>query len=270
LREGGAEATLRHAAAPRADLGPGPRRVHRQLRARPLPRGNGREHPLTAKLRRTYGPSKSGSNVEEWIIRDFFKDERGGVFVDVGANHYQEGNNSYYLETALDWSGVAVEPQIRFADGYKQSRPRTTFVPLFVSDVGDADATLWVPTRRGNAPTASGSREFAQMYGPVVAQQVKTITMDTLLERLDIRRFDFLSMDIEQFEPQALAGFSITRFAPRLVGIEAHDPVMQQLLEYFSRHGYVLIGKYLDVDDDNFWFAPAGLVRDQSLQERGY
>jgi hypothetical protein len=32
--------------------------------------------------------------------------------------------------------------------------------------------------------------------------------------------------------------------------------VRQQILDYFTRHGYVLIGKYLWVDRENLYFTP--------------
>ena len=69
-----------------------------------------------------------------------------------------------------------------------------------------------------------------------------------------------MSMDIELAEPQALAGFSIRRFNPELVAVEAHLPVRQQILEYFARYNYVLVGRYWRADAHNFWFAPAGKV----------
>lgn len=65
-------------------------------------------------------------------------------------------------------------------------------------------------------------------------------------------------MDIELHEPQALNGFSIDRFRPRLVAIESHAAVRQQILDYFAKHGYVVIGKYLRADTENLWFAPLG------------
>lgn len=220
------------------------------------------EHPLARRLRERYGPTKSSSDYEEWIIRDFFQDKREGIFLDVGANHHQRGNNTYFLETSLGWSGIAVEPLTRFADGYKEFRPKTIFMPLFVSDVSDTDTVLYIPKNNRYQTTSSGHREFVELFGPYDAQNVRTVTIDILLSRLDIRRIDFLNLDIEEHEPQALAGFSIKRFAPQLVGVEAHDPVQQQLLEYFSKNGYVLIGRYLSIDSDNFWFAPAGVVKD--------
>src|SRR6266516_2141344 len=48
--------------------------------------------PLAAK----YGPHHFSRNVEEWLIRDYYDDKRDGVFVDVGANHYRDENNTYF------------------------------------------------------------------------------------------------------------------------------------------------------------------------------
>jgi FkbM family methyltransferase len=206
-------------------------------------------------LAQAYGPSRHSEHVEEWILKDFFKDERDGVFVEVGANHHQRFSNTYYLETVMGWSGVAVEPQIKFASGYRRYRPRTTFVPLFISDVSNQQATLYVTE---NDLVASGVRNFTESFGEVTATPTTTSTLDDVLDRLSITRIDFLSIDIELGEPQALAGFSIARFRPRLVAIEAHPPVRQQILDYFARHAYVSIGRYWQADDENFWFAPLG------------
>ena len=209
----------------------------------------------TQALAQKYGPSHSSQFAEEWILKDFFRDRRGGVFVEVGANHHERFSNTYYLETVLGWSGVAIEPQVKFAAGYREHRPRTTFVPLFISDVSNQQATLYV---NGNDAVASGVKEFTEHWGEVTPTTATTSTLDDVLDRLEIAHVDFLSMDIELAEPQALAGFSINRFAPNLVAVEAHPPIRQQILDYFARNNYVLIGRYWRADAHNFWFAPVG------------
>jgi FkbM family methyltransferase len=206
-------------------------------------------------LAEKYGPSRHSGYVEEWVLKDFFKDRRGGVFVDVGANHYEQGSNTYYLENTMGWSGIAIEPQTKFAAGYREHRPRTTFVPVFVSNVSDRQATLWV---NNVDAVASGVREFTERWGDAIPMTTTTSTLDDVLDRFKISQIDFLTMDIELAEPQALAGFSIGRFKPGLVAIEAHFPIRQQILEYFARNQYVLIGRYWRADAHNFWFAPIG------------
>ena len=37
--------------------------------------------------------------------------------------------------------------------------------------------------------------------------------------------------------------------------------VRQQILDDFHAHDYVLVGKYLRIDTDNYWFAPAAAMK---------
>lgn len=208
-----------------------------------------------AYFKNTYGPDHFTEREEEWMIRDYFQDRRGGVFVDVGANHYRQTSKTYYLETQLGWSGIAIEPQKEFGADYATYRPRTKFFPFFVSDVSNDVARLFVIT--SSSTVASSDQEFVEQFGqPDEVRNVPTITLTDLLDAEGIRSIDFLSMDIELHEPQALKGFDIRRFKPSLVAIEGLLPVRQQILNYFARNGYVLVGKYVWVDRENLYFAP--------------
>ena len=212
------------------------------------------EGPLAELVPLQKGGSRSSMGVEEWIVRDYFQDKRNGVFLDVGANHYQDRNNTYFLETGLGWSGIAVDALEEFAADYKLHRPRTRYVAMFASDVADSKVQFFVPD---NNLIASGSKEFTSRYGASgQPREVPTTTLTSVLDQAGISNIDYLSMDIELAEPKALAGFDIDRYKPNLVCIEAHPEVRQQILEYFARHEYVLVGKYLRVDPHNLHFEP--------------
>jgi FkbM family methyltransferase len=211
-------------------------------------------------FRRKYGPNHNSEQEEEWFIRDFFHDRRGGTFVDVGANHYHDSSKTYYLETALGWSGIAIEPQREFAQGYAEHRPRTKFLPFFVSDVSNRTAKLYVLKRE--SVVSSSNQEFVKGFGtPDEVRDVPTITLDDVLKAEGITHPDFVSIDIELHEPHALKGFDIDRFKPSLVCIEGLAPVRQPILNYFAEHGYVIVGKYVWVDLMNFYFAPLELLK---------
>ena len=213
-----------------------------------------------AQFREKYGPDHYSEREEEWMIRDFFQDRRGGVFVDVGANHYRDASKTYYLEKHLGWSGIAIEPQRQFMADYATERPQTKFFPFFVSDVSNQTAKLYVLNRA--SMVASSDREFVKLFGePDEVRDVPTVSLSDLLDREGIKTFDFLSMDIELHEPQALKGFDIERFRPALVCIEGLLPVRQQILDYFAAHNYVLVGKYMWVDRENMYFVPNPAAR---------
>ncbi len=186
-----------------------------------------------APILQKYGAHRFSRNVEEWVIRDFFQDRHNGVFLDVGANDYRNESNTYYLETELGWSGVAID----------------------ALDVGDSAVQFFVPEQ--NKLVASVSHEFTERAGtPGVPRTVRTTTLNRVLLQAGISRLDFMSMDIELSEPKALAGFDIDRFSPSLVCVEANPEVRQQILDYFARHHYTVIGKYLRADPKNLYFRP--------------
>jgi FkbM family methyltransferase len=206
-----------------------------------------------------YGPDKQTEHEEEWLIRDFFRDTRGGFFVDIGANHHQQLSKTWYLETQLGWSGIAVDANKDFAAGYASHRPRTRYFTFFVSDRSDEAAQLFVISR--NTTVASGHKDFVSLFGtPDRVDSVPTITLDDLLAAEKVEKLDFLTIDIELHEPEALRGFDIARHRPRLVCIEALLPVRQAILDYFTRRGYVVEGRYLRADRENLYFRPLDAV----------
>lgn len=211
------------------------------------------------QLKLRYGPSTNSEHEEEWILRDFFGTTRNGVFVDIGASDYRKFSNTFYLETELGWSGLAVDALKEFEADYVKHRPKTRFRSFFVSDRSNEQATMYF--LKNNTLVTSSDKGFTQRYGKEVAEiTTPTITLNDLLDKEGISTFQFMSMDIELAEPKALAGFDIERFRPRLVCIEDHPEVRQQILDYFAEHGYAVMGKYLRADTHNLYFAP---YRDQ-------
>lgn len=222
-------------------------------------------HPFRAKMqtserelapfRERYGPHHQSENEEEWFIRDFFGDRRDGVFVDVGANHPKNHSKTWYLETQLGWSGVAVEPLKEFEPAYNAERPRTRFRPFFVSDTSDTAAKLYVIS--DNTLVSSSDPGFTNAFGKADrVETVPTITLNDLLTREGIESPDFVNIDVELHEPAALRGFNLAQFKPTLVCIEALELTRQYILDHFARNGYVLVGKYLRVDQENLYFTP--------------
>lgn len=207
-----------------------------------------------------HGKKLYSQHNEELIIRDFFKDRKNGFFVDVGCSHYEIGSTTYYLEKHLGWSGIGVDALAEFALGYVENRPNTRFFNFIVTDHSWSIEPFYRVVKSSGSSSKSKewvewlttqlniSKEFQILYVP-------TITLTDLLEKNGISKIDFLSMDIEGGEEAALNGFDIERFRPKLVCIEMTWNI-DKILDYFSRHNYERIDKYLNYDKQNAYFRP--------------
>lgn len=205
----------------------------------------------------TTGTKLYSQHDEELLIRHFFNDERGGVFLDVGCWDWKEGSTTLYLEERLGWTGFAVDAQAQVREGYETHRPRTKFFNYIVTDRAGGLGQLYVADQISSI-NADHVEQFpgAQWYR-AEPLEVPTITLDALLEQNGVQHIDLLSMDIEGAEPKALAGFDIQKYKPRLVVIESSPQVQEAILTYFGAHGYARIEEYLDHDAVNWYFRPA-------------
>jgi hypothetical protein len=52
----------------------------------------------------------------------FNNDKKDGTFLEIGACHWKQGNNTYLLEKEFNWKGVAIDIVKHFADDYNINR----------------------------------------------------------------------------------------------------------------------------------------------------
>jgi FkbM family methyltransferase len=219
-----------------------------------------------ADLEKRLGKKQYSYQSEETIIRDVFEDARDGYFVDVGASHYRDLSNTYYLEKNLGWRGIGIDAQEKYAADYARYRPHTRFLVFFVGEPANSGKQTEFFVDLQCEYTSTGMD--AAVRNPSKKIVVSSITLDELLVREGVSKIDFLSMDIEDAEPGALAGFSIQRWQPRLVCIEMHAVVAKAVTKYFTDNGYVRLRSYLAIDRLNGYFVRRGSPEEERERAR--
>jgi FkbM family methyltransferase len=186
-------------------------------------------------------------HAEERLKAEFFGAQTG-FFVEVGANDPRQGSQTFALEQA-GWRGVLVEPQPDLAEALKTGRTAQVF-PVACSSPDNAGRTMSLYL--AGMLSSLDSRLAVTGLRPERTIEVPVRTLDDILtEAAAPAPIDFLSIDIEGHETQALAGFSFARWRPRLVLIEDH---LTSLAKHrlLTRSGYRLIRR----TGLNAWYVP--------------
>ncbi|MDG2270773.1 MAG: FkbM family methyltransferase [Halioglobus sp.] len=193
---------------------------------------------------------------EELIIRDFFKDRKNGIYVDVGCAWAVDYSNTYYLEERLGWVGIGIDALNDYAAEWEEKRPASKFRNYLITSTSGGEGVFYRSSSLGlsstNEKMASGGTFGFQEENEEI--RVPMITLNDLLDQEGITKIDLLSMDIEGHEPEALAGFDIERFAPELFVIEGTNKTVEALL---NKYGYYQIERYARYDPLNRYFARA-------------
>lgn len=179
----------------------------------------------------------------------YIGDVRSGFFVEAGANDGFEQSNTYHLERFRGWSGLLVEPTPHLHREACAERPHSRVVraALCAPEQHGEEVTL----RYGGLMTlvagAKGSPEaddaylsgaFALGLEAPMSFTAPARTLSSLLDELQAPEIDLMSLDVEGFEPQVLAGLDLERHAPRFLLVEVRDDDARAAVEERLRDRY--------------------------------
>jgi FkbM family methyltransferase len=178
---------------------------------------------------------------EQSLVQEFFAG-KAGIFVDVGANDPVVNSQTYHLE-CLGWDGVLIEPLPQYADRLAAERS----APLYRTACGN-------PAQHGSKLpiTVAGVHSSMCNTAPSLTTiEVPVRTLASIVEEAGLTQIDFLSLDVEGFELEVLAGIPLHQWQPRLILMEDH------VLD-LARHRYLVTRGYKLVRRTgvNAWYVP--------------
>ena len=175
-------------------------------------------------------------NGEDVVLDRIFGRQPTGFYVDVGANDpvVDSVTQHFYLN---GWSGINIEPCSAAYERLVAERPRDINLNLAVSDREDVLLFCELPLKTGlstfNSELAARYRAAGETF---VEKRISTTTLRAVCEEHVRGLIDFMKIDVEGHEYQALLGMDWKRWRPRVLIIEAgwHPERWDALLAHAS------------------------------------
>ena len=184
------------------------------------------------------------------MVLDFFKDQGGDlIFFEAGANEPRLLSQTYLLEIN-GWKGILVEPVKSCCEELRKERPNSI---VFQNALG-------APEQRGQlrlcipGGVTQLTHSFENGFDPApndILIEANFITIQECIEKSGFLKIDFLSLDLEGSELNALRGINLMNIRPKLIIVEDHLDILDRHF-YLRKWGYKLVKR----NGANSWYVP--------------
>ncbi len=160
---------------------------------------------------------------EDLVIEKFFKKKNKGYYVDVGCYHPIDGNNTYLLYKK-GWNGVNIDINLLSIDLFKKARKDDVNLNIAVSNKYKKVKLYY---RKSINMLNTIDKKFAKINfkkgfktKTIYSNSLNSILKDS---RYKNKKIDFLNLDIEGNELNALLSINFKKYKPKLICIEIHN-----------------------------------------------
>ncbi len=157
---------------------------------------------------------------EDIAIDLFNKKKNNGFYVDIGAHHPIQRNNTHLL-FKKGWHGINIDVNQFSIDLFKFLRPNDLNLQVAVSDK-EGDITFFYQKKFSQLNTTDKKIAEENFHGKFHERKVKCQTIKNILDnsKYKNKKIDFLNIDVEGAEMKVLETLNFEIYNPSLICIE--------------------------------------------------
>jgi FkbM family methyltransferase len=197
---------------------------------------------------------------------------RGGKhhkrYVEIGADNGMYLSNTFFLDKALGWEGICVEPSPTTFAQLQANRPNATNVNAVVSQggpdsfeffsFGDEAWTRQMSGIKGINPQTKDwatAQKYAKEQGTTVAKHtIPAVSFAELFKKHQFDSIEFMSVDVEGAELIVLSTIDFDAVDIHYIVVEANPPV-QPWIDLLTSKGFRVMQRELMWKNDfDIWF----------------
>ena len=157
---------------------------------------------------------------EDLAVDQFNKNKNNGFYVDVGAHHPIQRNNTYLLFNR-GWKGINIDANQFSIDLFNHLRPNDINIHTAISDI-DGQISFFYQKKFSQLNTTNRKIAIEHFQGKFFEKKIKCQTIQNILDNsmYKNKKIDFLNIDVEGAEIKVLKTLNFNVHKPSLICIE--------------------------------------------------
>lgn len=190
---------------------------------------------------------------EDLIVKKIFADQyqqspKEIQYIDIGANNYRRGNNSYLFYKEGMRGGVLVEADPFLCNRLKQKRKKDQVYNIAIGTEDSESIDFYVLSLPTRSTLDKEYVDKAIEAGLSIKEVIKIpcFTLNSLLEKLNYEP-DYMSIDIEGMDYKVIRSIDFTKHPIKVIVAELCDERNEDgetMNEFMVRSGYQIYGQY--------------------------
>tara|TARA_E500000178_G_scaffold354717_1_gene424737 strand:+ start:2029 stop:2736 length:708 start_codon:yes stop_codon:yes gene_type:complete len=178
--------------------------------------------------------SYSLSNVDLIINRIFSKINKG-IYIDIGCNHPIKYNNTFLLYKR-GWKGINIDLDDKSIDQFKKLRNKDTNIKTLVTSIDGEEKDVYFYHDRSAINTISKELAESRKKKPKEIKKLKGLSINSIIENSNFKesQINLLSIDIENYEYEALKNFNFKKYNIDVIVTEITD-IKEKNLETYNQ-----------------------------------
>ena len=173
-----------------------------------------------------------------------------GFFIETGANDGFTSSNTYYLERIKGWRGIPIEPIPELYRSCIRERPQSVILNFALVSSNYTETTVDMNYGHLMSLTASALEalpkhlERASQAFSIKPYEIKVParTLTSILDDINVKEINFLYLDVEGYELEALKGLDFNKYRQDFMLIECLNEGFKTELEAYISDFYTCIG----------------------------
>ena len=172
------------------------------------------------------------------VINKIFSNINKGIYIDIGCNHPIKYNNTYLLHQK-GWEGINIDLDQKSIDEFNKLRPNDHNVRSLISTNDEDTKKIYFFHERSAINTVE---KVIFDHGDTREEDIeirfeKTKSINKIIENsvYKNKKINFMSIDIENHEYDALKNFNFSKYKSDLIVTECHD-LSQKKVEIYNHN----------------------------------